>query len=666
MSVVNVNSIGTKISTKIRQAGFNPFDIEAVMYMGEETVPMFTHALKKSTWSQITWNSLGCVDRLDGGSEGESVFGINNNNVTTGNIDYLLAVAFETVFPTVSLVNTAAPVQYVTSFLSDELTDITVGDVLSNGEPLYFYLSDGTAGLPSGTVYVGTLSALTTSTINGGLGIPTSLVLPFISYAPRHRVGWGHHAVLAAFEQVTFGIDGVAYETLSRHALYNALQYRMREDIYPVAGHEATSLDAVLLPSGVGNGPTVTLGCNEEDRFRAFIAPFSFTTSALADRGENGKHKSSFPLLLACRNSPQIRATLIDDLRRLLVLEEEVLPEYGTQPIIFVATAAELLIGSAFFTDGTTVFEIQAGGFIATTTGVLLTSGVYTINDLTTGVNLTVSPNQPFTISGFGALYLEQTGEYLPITRTSDYCLKNPFCREFDYGCWICESKLCLSVRAKALGALVTELERGMMKADCRGRKWLYERYTYFEECNVCTGDKTSILVDEVPGQTKYGYTFAQNENSRLQGHFFNYTNDSEYQIIIDEDLLRPKWAFSGKDSICRLGTRIQGNQDEDHPSAFYRYVDNPLVAQRAPREHGLHIAPRYNNWINSIYPDGSINAGWAQPTVNVKTSQSALLSLEVSPHYRHCNTNTYNVQTIIVAWNMAVFELVSNQPHQC
>jgi len=47
-------------------------------------------------------------------------------------------------------------------------------------------------------------------------------------------------------------IDGVEYEELSRYALYNALQYRMREDVYPVAGFDATSLDAVLLPAGVG------------------------------------------------------------------------------------------------------------------------------------------------------------------------------------------------------------------------------------------------------------------------------------------------------------------------------------------------------------------------------------------------------------------------------
>lgn len=674
MSISTVNAVGTKISTRIRQAGFDIRDVEALMYMGEETVPMFTHALKRSTWGQIFWSHLGGIagERIE-----EQLFSINGlGSNSLNSMDYLLALAVEAVFPRVTLVNTPAPIPFTISFLSDDIIDPSVDDIVEAGQSLYYYLSDGTAGLPALQVFVGTLAALTNSRGSGGLGIPRADVRPFASYSPRHRVGWGDHAVLAAIESATFLIDGVEYEELSKHAIYNALQFRMREDVYPVAGHEATSLDAVLLPAGIGAGSRVVLGDSEDERYRAFILPHSFTTSALADRGENGKHKSAFPILLACKNLIQERLTLVDDVRTLLVLEEEVLPDYCNLPVTFVATPTELAVdadgnptNNVFITDGVQVFEVLAEGFVPGTVdgledlvGPFTTAGNFVVR--LDGRNITFGPGAPFRIENLGCVHLECTGEYLPVTRPTDYACENPFSREFDYAAWIVEENLGISVRLKALGALVTDLERGMMKADCRGKKWMYERYSYFDSNGTRPGDRFSVCIDETPGQTKYAYTFAQNELSRLQGHHFNYTNDTDYKIIIDEDLARPKWVFDGKDSLERISTRIQGYRDEDHPAKFYRYVDNPIFSQRAPREVGLHIVPRYANWINSIYPDGSINSGWSQATVSGKTNPSGLVDLEVSDLYCKCNTYAYNVQVIVVAWNIAIFELVSCGSH--
>lgn len=678
MSISSVNAVGSKISTRIRQAGFDPLDIEAMMYMGEETVPMFTHALKRSTWGQISWMHLGSAsgERIE-----EQLFNINGfASNSLNSMDYLLAIAVEAIFPKVTLVNTPAPIPFTIAFFpatgEDAVTDPTPDQIVDAGVSLYYYLSDGTAGLPAMQVFVGTLNALTSPRTSGGLGVPRADVRPFASYSPRHRVGWGHHAVLAAVESATFMIDGVEYEELSKHAIYNALQFRMREDVYPVAGYEATSLDAVLLPAGIGNGTRVVLGDSEDDRYRAFVLPHSFTTSAFVDRGENGKHKSAFPVLLACKNMIQEKITLIDDLRKLLVLEEEVLPEYCELPVTFVATPRELAVddtgvatNNVFITEGVQVFEILAEGFVASTvdtvpdlTGPFTTAGNFVV--VTDGRSITYGPNAPFRIENLGCVFLECTGEYLPITRPTDYACENPFSREFDYAAWIVEENLSLSIRLKALGAVVTQLERGMMKSDCRGKKWMYERYSYFEQSNVRPGDRFNVSIDETPGQTKYAYTFAQNELSRLQGHHFNYTNDTDYKIIVEEDLCKPKWCFDGKDSLERISTRIQGYRDEDHPSKFYRYVDNPLFAQRAPREVGLHIVPRYANWINSIYPDGSINSGWSVATVSGKTAPSGLVDLEVSDLYCKCNTYAYNVQVIVVAWNIALFELVSCGTH--
>ena len=673
MSISTVSSVGTKISTRIRQAGFDPLDVEALMYMGEETVPMFTHALKRSTWGQIFWSHLGSSA---GERTEELLFNINGLGSQSINaMDYLLAVAVEATFPKITLVNTPAPIPFTTAFFEDDVEDPDVDAVLEAGQPLYFYLSDGTAGLPAMQVFVGTLAALTNARSAGGLGIPRADVRPFASYTPRHRVGWGQHALLAAIESAVFLIDGVEYEELSKHAIYNALQFRMREDVYPVAGHEATSLDAVLLPAGIGLGPRVVLGDTEDERYRAFVLPHSFTTSALTDRGENGKHKSAFPVLLACRNLIQERLTVNDDIRSLLVLEEEVLPDYCNLPVTFVASPGDLDLdddgiptNNIFFTDGIQVFELLGTGLVPLGTGTGALTGPFTTSGdfivIIDGREITFGPNAPFRIENFGCIHLECTGEYLPVTRPTDYACDNPFSREFDYAAWIVEDNLTLTVRLKALGAVVTELERGMLKSDCRGKKWMYERYNYFENSGVRPGDRSTVGIDETPGQTKYAYTFAQNELSRLQGHHFNYTNDTDYKIIIDEDLCRPKWCFDGKDSLERISTRIQGYRDEDHPASFYRYVDNPLFAQRAPREKGLHIAPRYANWINSIYPDGSINGNWSGASVTVKTNPSGLVDLEVSDLYCKCNTYAYNVQVIVVAWNIAIFELVSCGTH--
>lgn len=667
MSIQSVNAVGTKISTRIRQAGFDPLDVEAMMYMGDQTVPMFTHALKRSTWGQIFWTHLY---RTDGERTEDNCYGINGLGTSSLNaMDYLLALAVEAIFPKVTLVNTAAPVTFTTAFFNQEVTDPTPEEIMMADEQLYFYLSDGTAGLPAMQLFVGTKAALTNAREAGGLKVSSCDIKEFASYAPRHRVGWGQYALLAAIESATFMIDGVEYEELSRHAIYNALQYRMREDVFPVAGYEATSLDAVLLPATLGAGNRAVLGDSEDERYKAVVLPHSFTTSALTDRGENGKHKSAFPVLLACKNLIQERISLIEDLRSLLILEEEVLPDYSHLPVTFVATPQELNVNeqgvprnNVFFTDGERVFELFGSGLVplapGVTNGPYVTAGDFVIKS--DGRQVTYGKSHPFKIEQFGVVYLECTGEYLPVTRPTGYACENPFSREFDYASWIVESSLKLTIRVKALGAIVTDLERGMMKADCRGKKWLYERYSYFGKEGVRPGDKACIDIDETPGQTKYAYTFAQNELSRLQGHFFNYTNDTDYKVVMDEDLCRPKFCFEGKDSLERIAVRIQGYADGDYPSKFYRYVDNPLFAQRAPRETGLHIAPRYANWINSIYPDGSINGNWSGAQVIVKTNPSGLVDLAVSDHYCKCNTYAYNVIVIVVSWNIAIFELIS------
>ncbi len=666
MSIASVNAVGTKIATKIRQAGFDPRDIEALMYLGKEAVPMFTFALKKSTWSQIDWHHLNpCA-----GDKGTiNIFPINGTAIGTNRMDYLLALAAMVNMPQVTLTNTPAPEAFTMAFIPTDFTgDVTPDVVQDMGEPLFFYLSDGTMGLPAFQIFVGTFLALTSDPEDGGLGIAADLVRPFVSYAPRHRVGWGDHAALAAIRHAAFLIDGEDNNIkLDHHAIYNALETRMREDVYPVAGFEATSLKAVLTPAGVGSGCQTTLGACD-DLQKAFILPFSFTTSALADRGENGKHKSAFPVLYACTNNLALRLKVIDDIRKLLVLEEECLPSFADQAVTFVARPQDLalvdgVVGvNLFFTDGCRVWELLGSGLVPSNpldlTRYFSTSGTFVI--ITDGREVTFGPTAPFHVSDFGTLFLEQSGEYLPITRKDKRCNANAFlCKDFDYGCWIKDCKLTPTVQAKALTALVTDLERGMMKSDCRNKKWMYERYFYFKQFQVAPGDNPCVKFDTVPGQVKYAFTFAQNDTSRLQGHYFNYTNSTDYEIILDDELNRPKWVFNGGDSVEKVSHRVQGSSDGSFTSAFLRYVDNPLMEQRAPRRRGIHITPRYNNFINAIYPDGTAKPYFDDPTVTVKTSSACCFSCPISVWHKKPNTCSYNVYVIVVAVGFLTFTVL-------
>lgn len=658
MSLIGVNNVGSKISTRIRQAMFDPLNIEAFMYMGRKTTSLYARELKRAAWSQLSWIHLN-----GSGRENNEVYYPISGIAIGQTMDYLLAVSVEGLFPEITLVNTQAPTDYFGLFLPPTAPIPTTSTIINTGFRLNFYISDGTI-LPAGQIVIGS-----EDTLINNLGVSPDEVDDLQSFAPRHRVGWGQYAFLAAIDSAVFVVDSVDYEVLNRHALNNSLKFRMREDVYPVAGDEAVSFPAIFAAANVGVGDQVTLGGPEDERYKAFVVPFSFTTSALADRGENGKHKSAFPVMLACRNNIGVKVTQIDDLRKVLILEQEFLQDFSGRTVIFIGSLGELgvttpgdpAVNNLFITDGTTVWQIPAAGFLPQGTSTYyLTSGTFSVitNPGTPGATTIVySPTSPFTVSNLNAIYLIQTGVYLPLTRPPDYNLPNPFSVDFSYSDWIEETDPRVQITVRALGAIVTNLERGMMKQDCRSKKWLYERYTYFADIGIPPGDTVNIDLTATPGQLKYAYTFAENELSRLQGNWFNYTNDSDYTVVDDFSLNRTRILLDGKDSITHILSTILGSPDESHPSLWYRYVDNALFAQRLPREKGYHIAPRYENFINSINPDGSINPQATMPKVRVKTTPSGLVQLAISKFFDTPNTFAYNVNVIAVSWNIALFE---------
>jgi hypothetical protein len=161
----SVNAFGTKISTTIRQASFDPLNVEALMYMGKNITSMFGREIKKAAWAQIFWKHLGCDN---GESDCENVFTINGPAESVNTMDYLLAVALEHEVPCVTLKNTAAPVPFRISFATQG-TQTDAATAFEDGTQLYFYLSDGSSGLAAGTLYVGSLEALTSVAFGAGL-----------------------------------------------------------------------------------------------------------------------------------------------------------------------------------------------------------------------------------------------------------------------------------------------------------------------------------------------------------------------------------------------------------------------------------------------------------------------------------------------------------------
>lgn len=668
----SVNASGGSISTRIRQASFDPLNIEASMYFGKKLTSLYGREIKKATWSQIFWKGLGSYSC--GG--GDSIdFMINGPATSLQYMDYLLAFALEAIFPEVNLANTAEPESYSVWFRNEPVDQNLILD--TSGKNVYFYLSDGSRGFPKGTVYLGSKGALLDMTelseadVDPDNNDTSGVIRPLVSHTPRHRVSWGNHALLAAIESMSFEIGDVIYEELDRHALYNAMQFRMREDVYPVAGDEAVTPDIDYVVAGVGDEPQATLGYPaEDDRYKAFTAPFSFTTSAIADRGSHGNHKSAFPVLLACGENIKVRVKVVDDLRKILVLEEELMEDLSCAPIVFVATDEEY--NSTLGGDRPGYMHIASNqGFISVivdedsfltvgSTIAMATTQEYQVLANTTNENnaVTYSANNRLKLGDLGIRYLVSTTNFHPVTRPTEFNLENPFSADINYRDWFTGDRISLFLKAKALGAKVTLLEAGMMKADCRNKAYMYERYHY--GCHgsyVKPGDKVCLDVSGIDGQFKYAYLFAQNEISRLQGHWFNYTNDTDYEVY--ESYLGPRYKFEGKSAIENSTISIRGHKDETSNHLFQRYVDNPLFAQRAPREHGLSIFPRYSNWINSINPDGGVNARAINDLkVTVKTSRSGALNNEFHPEGGNASTYGYNLHLIAVSWGMMLFQI--------
>lgn len=710
MSVFSINRIGSKISTQIRQASFDLIGIEANMYTGEQVVALYGYNIKPSTWCQISWSNLSCSSCDD-----IHTFGIAGRDLCVLNsFDYLLAVAIEAVFPQVTLANTPCPVPFTITLPTGSSSTST------KTYPLYFSIADGTNGIPAGTIVLGTSATLTSQS---GLGLTNAS--PLISYSPRHLVSWSQYALLAALEWVTLRVNGIEFERFDRNALYNALQFRTRQDVFPISVEEATSFRATQVSATVGNGvPTILGGIAEDARYKAFTVPFSFSTSAFADRGQDGKHLSAFPILLCCDSSICMEVETVRDLRDLLVLQEECLVDYSCSPIVIAVMGS--LFGSSpttsnsniVISNGVTDYTIAASNISSTplnsSNNILGTTSNITFSTSVSagasscqqcppcdcnschssncnnahlpracscqasfgcntgcgsvsqkcGCNSTPATTartfSPFTLGSLGIHHIQQTREYAPVTR---YQSVDPECtlgREIDYSKWIIEdTPLRLRIHARALGANVTDLERGFSKNDCRNRKFLYEAYSYSCDKTARPGSEHCIKLCRAPGQFKYAFSFAENETSRLQGQFFNYTNSTEFTIVADSELAGTKFVFEGHDSLLYFKQRIDGYDDYHARSKFITYVDNPLFAQRAPRITGLHIFPRYANWINSIYPDGSINLETIKcAELEVKTTPSSLFSSCCCPNYGKPNTIRYHLNVISVLWRIAIFDI--------
>lgn len=651
-------SANGRLTQRVREGFFDENNVELFLYLGKNPVPIFARALKKATWCQTAYY---CLRATAGECDKTVYFPINGLATGPNRMDYLMYVALTVRMPQIKLCNTRVP-QYFRHYYGCLEKNQTCADFCTTycDNQLHCYVSDGCSGLPNGHVYIGSPEAL------DKLGVHPEHRRCLATYYPRRKVSWGKNCIAALFDEISFDINGERFEPLCRTALYNALQHRMREDVFPIAGDYATSIscnERIALHENSDNRYEY-LCCNEDERTRSFIVPFSFSTSAFADRGENGKFKSAFPVMMCCSSEVGVTACMIDDIRRLLVLQEEILDDYCNHRVRFVSTGDELGCNnggkpsnSLTFSNGNSFWSVNPDQF----------SRYDCESDVwMSGCDLTFAyGNQDYCKQSDVCMRHLNIGHigsrdcWRALTKPANCRIDGVTFDDICWDKWIQCEDLCPVVSAKAFGAICTDLERGQMRADFRTKKWLYERYTYIPGAGCCVpGSELQFDLCPVPGAFKYAYSYGRNVISELQGHFFNFTNDSDFFCHRDDYNCFSTYRFCGKNAICRVCTRIAGERDSDLTSGFIQTVDQAAFSQRCPREQVALIAPRYSDFINSIQPGGSINCQMIN-TVNVtlRTSTPGEISDRRRRDFGFCNTFGYEVGMIAVSWEIGLFE---------
>lgn len=650
----SVSAIG-RIATRIRQTYFDPNNIETQLYASKHLTPLYTRKIQPATWCQIAWTNIPgeCEGR------GGFYFPINGPNKAWNRMDYLLAFALRTIFPIVKVAPTKAPKRFKFSFatiLSGCACEDFVNENCEN--QLYYHVSDGLCGHPDDTLYIGSAEALNVAGLT-----PIHELKELFS---RHKVSWGKNAVLGNIERVGFNVDVQTYENKTRHAIYNDLQYRMREDVFPKGGEWATSLPACEVEAC--HDKAVELLPCEDDRRRTFINPFSFTTSAFADRGENGKFKTAFPVMMACTNNVGVQVNTICDPRDLLVLREEILKDFGCSKLRFVALAdsTELNVNgqqvpqnSLTFSNGCNFWNIPADQFlpgVGTSPSVYMTAATLTFTHGSCG-NVT---KQDVRVGDLKLGNIATTCRFRTLTRQGKGDCANRCVDKICWDDWICNEKLCIGLEGRVLGASCTDYERGMMKADVRTKKWLFEKYSYLPgSCDVCPGACVTFDLDNISGQYKFSYVVCENVDSLLQGQNFNYTNDTDFCAVKDQYSGNFLYRFDGKNALRAFSVKMQDEEDTCSEVEDWITSDTVLFAQRLPRETCALIAPRYSDFINCIQPGGSVNMqAIGKSTITVDTARSGEYAEFGRPDYGCKNTFGYNIQPIAVSWNLVIFKL--------
>lgn len=611
----SVNAVG-KLTTRLRQAHFDNRNVEKELYTGEELTPLFTYELHPVSWAQTAWYDL----REEQGPYRNAVYYPINGPITgVDNMHYLMAFSTTLTFPEVKLKPTNTDVYNYGRATTTVTPPADIEDI--------YYVSIWNSDYKSYKLYIGIKNTLEGyinaiyATDTPSKNYYTNLISKFNPRKNlRKRISWSKNAVVAAHTSSAFVIDGDRFIILDKDAIYNALQYKYREDVFNKTFSHSTNLPVEYV---ISDDDELTLLPDLHNRSRSIIHPFSFTNSIFSDRGEEGKFKSAYPVLMGCKRSIGVNVDYIDDVKELLILEEEQL--YSMPEIYYIIPKA--------YTGGIILYENSTKFYT-----ILSTS--FSID--TVAAEYKVSTNLSSIRDDWG--YFD-TDKWEIVKRPSKYNEDGD--QSFKWSDWLENTDLKLVSRARAFGAVTNNFELGQMKADFRTRKWLFEKYSYPDTfVNIKPGDAVKFDLSGVSGQFKFAYVMVQNYSSELDGHHFNYTNDKT--VLVKEDPYTGEKFYStmGLNGIESLRNTLHDEEENNYEVDFVQSVQNAMFAQRLPKEECAVIYPCYSDFINSIMPGGSVNMqAIGNSNLNVKTTKA--LSI---------NTTAYMVKCIPVSWNIGIF----------
>lgn len=522
--------------------------VNRLTYGGDVAKALLYGVTESVTWNGVGWKKIDSEDKTcDRNKKGRDTLKYRiNSGCGDVNVERLLRLVYELNFSNIDLVNTAVPVPVTVTYETTTEGEPPVTTTTTSN--LYYYRSDGTGGLINNVLYISDLATL--STFLEGQDI-VGEVEELVSYTPRHQVMWTPFAGIAALNRAKIEYRTCSGECVEEELDRNLQLFEMAARTKP--GHrdsmlyKASSLNLGRVRAAIGNDKPSMLGSPSlSDRVTYTDLMFSFADS----NQENTRFKRSSADI--GKHHTHLTLDFVNDLRELLIFEEEQMNDVSGLQFQFIVPSA--------------------------------TPSSITVNGV--DVTVTVPPSNPplASMSELNVKYIQSTDEFFAIDKT-----------DVDYSAWIAQSQLKPVVDLIAQVGIFSGSESVKYGQDSVSVNHLY-RHMYRNHIRKAKPATTDTLdFDSMDGLLQYGWVAARNENSRRQGFFFNFTNDTSYVYHRSDDGI-DHVDFTGNTAISELRVKVNDIETVDEHSKFFETI-TPLPANSSPIK-GVLMAPVYSLFI--------------------------------------------------------------------